>query len=62
MSELPPAKDIPAESTPVAADGSTAPTPAPGPATNAPEALTPEEQMERFAKQLKEDDWGHQPC
>ena len=24
--------------------------------------LTPEEQMEKFAEQLKEDDWGHQPC
>jgi CDGSH-type Zn-finger protein len=22
----------------------------------------PEEQMERFAKELKENDWGHQPC
>jgi len=27
-----------------------------------PEKLTPEEQMERFAKELKESDWGHQPC
>ena len=24
--------------------------------------LTPEEQMERFEKELKETDWGHQPC
>ncbi len=24
--------------------------------------LTPEEQMEEFAKKLKEEDWGHQPC
>lgn len=24
--------------------------------------LTPEEQMELFEQQLKEDDWGHQPC
>lgn len=24
--------------------------------------LTPEEQMERFAQDLKEHDWGHQPC
>ena len=24
--------------------------------------LTPEEQMALFEKQLKEDDWGHQPC
>jgi hypothetical protein len=27
-----------------------------------PNALTPEEQMERFAEELKEQDWGHQPC
>jgi hypothetical protein len=25
-------------------------------------SLTPAEQMERFAKELKENDWGHQPC
>lgn len=25
-------------------------------------SLKPEEQMERFAKELKENDWGHQPC
>lgn len=25
-------------------------------------SLNPEEQMERFAKELKENDWGHQPC
>lgn len=24
--------------------------------------LSPEEQMERFAQELKETDWGHQPC
>ena len=27
-----------------------------------PNALTPEEQMARFEKELKETDWGHQPC
>jgi hypothetical protein len=27
-----------------------------------PSQLTPEEQMARFAKELKENDWGHQPC
>ena len=32
------------------------------PPVAAPEKLTPEEQMERFAKELKNDDWGHQPC
>jgi hypothetical protein len=26
------------------------------------EQLTPEEQMERFAQDQKENDWGHQPC
>jgi SAM-dependent methyltransferase len=25
-------------------------------------ALSPDEQMERFAQELKENDWGHQPC
>ncbi len=24
--------------------------------------LSPEEQMARFEKELKEQDWGHQPC
>lgn len=24
--------------------------------------LTPEEQMARFEEELKESDWGHQPC
>ena len=24
--------------------------------------LSPEEQMERFEDDLKENDWGHQPC
>jgi hypothetical protein len=24
--------------------------------------LTPEEQMARFEAELKEQDWGHQPC
>ena len=27
-----------------------------------PNELSEEEQMEKFAEQLKEDDWGHQPC
>ena len=37
----------------------------PPPAGSAPKPaseLTPEEQMERFARELKETDWGHQPC
>ena len=27
-----------------------------------PSPLTPEEQMALFEKELKENDWGHQPC
>lgn len=27
-----------------------------------PSQLTPEEQMALFEKDLKENDWGHQPC
>lgn len=27
-----------------------------------PAPLTPEEQMALFEKELKENDWGHQPC
>jgi hypothetical protein len=26
------------------------------------EVLSAEEQMERFEEDLKENDWGHQPC
>ncbi|MCP5556370.1 MAG: hypothetical protein H7A55_01335 [Verrucomicrobiaceae bacterium] len=26
------------------------------------EQLTAEQQMARFEEQLKEEDWGHQPC
>lgn len=40
-----------------------APVPAPVlPVEFAPGNLTPDEQMARFAKELKENDWGHQPC
>ena len=42
-----------------------APAPAPvGPGTAgaaSPAKLTPEEQMELFARELKNNDWGHQP-
>jgi len=31
------------------------------PPTSVP-ALSPEEQMEQFEEDLKENDWGHQPC
>lgn len=36
--------------------------PTPPVATDASPPLTPEEQMELFAQELKETDWGHQPC
>jgi hypothetical protein len=34
------------------------------PATEPPtlKELSPEEQMALYEKELKEDDWGHQPC
>jgi hypothetical protein len=57
----------PGKSEPTAAVVPPAPPPAitPGPgavADAAVEKLTPEEQMERFAQELKNEDWGHQPC
>ena len=45
--------------------GETPPTTADSPqSTDAPAApvLTPEEQMALFEQELKETDWGHQPC
>jgi hypothetical protein len=30
--------------------------------SNPANKLTPEEQMALFEKELKENDWGHQPC
>ena len=27
-----------------------------------PKKLTPEEQLALYEEQLKEEDWGHQPC
>jgi hypothetical protein len=42
-------------------DGKSVPSHDPsGPAT--PGKLTPEEQMDLYEKDLKENDWGHQPC
>lgn len=35
---------------------------APAPVEADANALSPEEQMARFEKELKENDWGHQPC
>ena len=31
-------------------------------ATDSPKVPSAEEQMERFEEDLKENDWGHQPC
>ena len=59
MSDEPPAKK--AETKP-AADPSIDPTSVKPADPASPSDLTPEEQMERFAKELKESDWGHQPC
>jgi hypothetical protein len=33
-----------------------------GDAVTDPNSLTPEEQLARFEQELKETDWGHQPC
>jgi hypothetical protein len=35
---------------------------APAETSAKPSQLTPEEQMALFEKDLKENDWGHQPC
>jgi len=37
-------------------------TPAKPPEPISANELTPEEQMALFEKELKENDWGHQPC
>jgi len=65
------ARSRPAESRKKPAKGADivppAPLPAPaaaasGAGADVAEKLTPEEQMERFARELKNEDWGHQPC
>jgi hypothetical protein len=53
---FPPASKLPS-------DGESIPPPSSPPAEPAaPKMLTPEEQMALYEKELKEDDWGHQPC
>jgi hypothetical protein len=56
--------EVPREPDPPPAAPSNPPPPVPpaGDPAKPPVALTPEEQMERFARELKEADWGHQPC
>jgi hypothetical protein len=49
----------PQESTPTAG---APPSTASVTAAESPAKLTAEEQMALFAKELKENDWGHQPC
>jgi hypothetical protein len=56
----PAAQPLPASAPPPT---SPAPAPASGGETPPPAAsLTPEEQMALFEQELKETDWGHQPC
>jgi hypothetical protein len=66
-----PGNQSPIESAGATPDNSTAPAPgssASAEAANTAETkadlkqLTPEEQMALFEKELKENDWGHQPC
>jgi len=55
--------DAPREPAPPPASPPVPATPPPASDQAKPAAeLTPEEQMERFARELKEADWGHQPC
>ena len=51
---------VPAASVPQA--HAAPPTPAPASSYIDPKKLTPEEKMALFEKDLKENDWGHQPC
>jgi hypothetical protein len=73
MSNQPPPKRGPKEPTTAAVapmpssvlqpEPSITATPAPAPRPSGPAtALPPEEQMALFAKDLQENDWGHQPC
>ncbi|HUG11522.1 MAG TPA: hypothetical protein VMM36_10935 [Opitutaceae bacterium] len=60
-SNLDPKPAPPKATTPSAGDAKSPASGAAGAPASANE-LTPEEQMERFEKELKETDWGHQPC
>ncbi len=51
---VPPLPSVPTAPAHIAAPETAADLPAP--------ALTPEEQMALYEKELKETDWGHQPC
>lgn len=54
----PDAATTPSGTPPVATAAETPDAPAPHSANQ----LTPEEQMALFEQELKETDWGHQPC
>ena len=65
MTEPPRESDVPPVSPAAPSSTPTPPIPPEASHANAPQPageLTPEEQMERFAQELKETDWGHQPC
>jgi hypothetical protein len=51
-------KSLETEKTPPASEGSKPQSPR----KEALRELTPEEQMALYEKDLKENDWGHQPC
>jgi hypothetical protein len=62
MSDQPPVRKPAPKSEPAKPAAPAANAPAADLAAKPPKALTPEEQMEAFEKDLKENDWGHQPC
>ena len=52
---------VPGKVTPASSTEADANTPGSDPKSEVSK-LTPEEQMALFEKELKENDWGHQPC
>lgn len=54
-----PASDDPVSAVPL---GTLSTSPGPASVSESETALSAEEQMERFARDLQENDWGHQPC
>jgi hypothetical protein len=57
-----PAKPAVSETTAALPTSATSRPPATANETKPVSALTPEEQMALFEQDLKENDWGHQPC
>ncbi len=63
MSEPHPEAPPPGAPSSVSSSAAASATPPPKPTEPvAVNQLTPEEQMALFEKELKENDWGHQPC